>query len=380
MIKRQVLLIVISTAILMVLLYFLNMQNVNRLLMYEFSLKKDLSIKLSQVNDDVRTLSADTSNKLILVVKVRNNSGTPVPMADVSMSVTNNLGSFSPKNIRTDENGEFIVTYIPPALTGEQLGKDGTDITLKAQIKHTEISSTINLKLVRVPVIMVHGYFETSSVFDNMKEYLLSRGFSVNAMNFNSLNGIIASTSELDNYISQQKKYYLSNGFKVNKIDVITHSMGGLLARYYTCNSAYVFKDNIRKIIFISVPQKGSPWASIGTSYFKDQGIKDLIPDSPFLATVLPSLLNKGLNHNIQVGSIMVEYDEVVSPESASLSEWNIKTEVFNIGGNSFTMEMLFNGNLMQAPNHKNILSNKKAFDMVESMLNSNLPYPAVRK
>lgn len=378
--KKQLLWISLSLASLVLMLYFFNYNSVNSLLAYEFSSKADYSLQLTQVCDNVRTLSADTSNKLILVVKVRNKYGSPIPMADIKMTVTDDLGSFVPKNMRTDENGEFIVTYVPSALPGEQLGESGLDIKITAGLKRSDVSSSIDLKLVRVPVLLLHGYFENASVFDNMKEDLINKGFSVNVMDYNSLNGIDSSAKEFDNFISKQTELYAGQGFKVSKYDVVAHSMGGLVTRYYTCGSDYIFKDNIRKILFISVPQKGSPWASIGTTYFKDEGIKDLIPDSRFMSEILPSLLNKGLNNNIQVGSIMVEYDEVVSPESASLSEWNIKTEVFNIGENNFTMEKLFNGNLMEAPNHKSILSNKKAFDMIEKMLNSDLPYPAVRK
>jgi len=107
---------------------------------------------------------------------------------------------------------------------------------------------------------------------------------------------------------------------------------------------------------------------------------KDLIPYSDLFGKILPGMSNKGLNHTIQVGSILGQFDEVVSPESASLEEWNIKTDIFNVGESNFTVDNLFNGNIMEATNHKNILNNKKVFEKVNAMLTSNLAYPDVRK
>lgn len=346
---------------------------------FELSPKSQLLIRLSQINEDIKTVSAESSSTLVLRVSVRNKQGDPVPGARVSMSVTDRLGSFDPKNFRTDSRGEFLVTYIPPAIPGEQLGKDGKSVTLTGSIGNSDISSSLSVTLAKVPIIMVHGYQENAHVFDNMKEYFLQKGYAVSAIDYSSPTGVVASSNALKDFMSQQKKYYLSKGFYTGKFDLITHSMGGLIARYYSSSLDYLYREDINKLIFISVPHKGSPWASIGATYFTDQGISDLTPDNPLISQILPSMLNKGLNGSIQVGNIMVEYDEVVSPESASLSEWNIKTEVFNVGGSNFSMQNLLSGDLLNAPNHKNILSNKKAFEVVEGMLNTDLPYPAVK-
>ncbi|HEX9061934.1 MAG TPA: alpha/beta hydrolase, partial [Clostridia bacterium] len=240
--------------------------------------------------------------------------------------------------------------------------------------------SADTIKLIRVPVVMVHGYQENVAVFDTMKDYLNGRGFSADAFGYESVKGVISSVKELDAFLSNKTQEYMKTGTQISKYDVISHSMGGLVARYYSCSSDYLTNDNIRKLIFVSVPHKGTPWAAIGTNYFNDQGVKDLIPDGPFISKILPSTLNKGLNNKIEVGNIAVEFDEVVPSENSSLSEWGINTEVFNIGGNNFTFDNIISGNIIQAPNHKNILSNRKSFEAVEKMLNNDLPYPSVKK
>jgi len=53
--------------------------------------------------------------------------------------------------------------------------------------------------------------------------------------------------------LQKQKKDFLSQGILVNKFDLITHSMGGLVARYYSASQNYLKNDDINKIIFLSV-------------------------------------------------------------------------------------------------------------------------------
>ena len=66
----------------------------------------------------------------------------------------------------------------------------------------------------------------------------------------------------------------------------------------------------------------------------------------------------------------------MVSPESASLEPWSIKTELFDVGGDNFTVDKLLSGELAEAANHKDILFNTNIFQRVAQMLGSTLPYP----
>ncbi|MBZ0099217.1 MAG: hypothetical protein K8F30_09040, partial [Taibaiella sp.] len=110
--------------------------------------------------------------------------------------------------------------------------------------------------------------------------------------------------------------------------------------------------------------------------YYSDRGIFDLIPDSDLFTNALPNMKNKGLNDSIQAGSILGQYDEVVSAESASLEEWGIRTELFNVGKNNFTVDKLLSGKIVEAANHKAVLYNKKIFKRVEEMLVTKLAFP----
>jgi uncharacterized alpha/beta hydrolase family protein len=348
--------------------------------------KSKLVLNLTLVNPAVKSVAADPSNEVILKVTVRDPNGNPVPKAPVSLSlegnskVLDNFGRLSASTQRTNNLGEFLVTYSPPEAGREFFLQKQNDIKIVASIKNTEIKSQQSLKLVRNPVVFVHGYQAYANVFENFGEYLKCEGFSSSAVEYKSTNGITEASAILKTFLNKQKMTYLSKGLQVQKFDIVAHSMGGLVTRYYTCSEDFIKENNVRKIIFISVPQKGSPWASLGATFFNDKGVKDLIPENTLLSKLLPGMINKGLNNSIQVGSILGQFDEVVSPESASLEEWNINTELFSIGESNLDFNKLLNGYFSEATNHMNILSNKKVFERVESMLYETLPNPSVKK
>ena len=363
----------------------LGLANIYNLIKYEFSSKKDLKISISNMNPLVKSLSADPDNSLFMKIIVRDNTGVPVPKAKVNISISSSsntekdIGKISEIKFRTDQGGQYIISYKPPQYNKGIFDKDNS-IYINATISGSNISSKQEISLVKPPVILVHGYQAYPFVMENMSDYLISKGFSCSSLEYKSENGVVEGSKSLNKFIQEQKLIYLEKGIQVNKFDIIAHSMGGLVARYYTCSDDYINNSDVRKIIFVSVPQKGCPWAPLAESYFNDVAIKDLMPDSVLLTKTLPGMLNKGLNSKIQIGSILGQYDEVVSQESASLDEWNIKTELFQIGGNSINFDNILKGNFNESTNHMNILSNKKVFKKVENMLHDNLPYPSIKK
>ncbi len=383
-------LIVFIFSLLIILIVFMNnfvsLQELMYYIKYEATKKSELKLSLRLVNPSIKLLACDPSNSLILKADVRDREGRPVNKARVSFSVeasglkAADIGSMLPSEARTDKNGECIVKYIPPSYS-HNLFKEGVpQATLKAEINNGGSASSLSINLTRNPVVLVHGYRAGGYVFENLNEYLSSQGFDCSLFNYDSTNGVVDSSSKLNSFLKETKALCLSKGIQVEKFDLIGHSMGGLVARYYTCSSDYILEHDINKIIFISTPHRGSPWAPIGAKYYSDQGIKDLIPDNALLTRVFPSMLNNGLNNTIQTGSIVGQYDEVVSPESASLEEWNINTEVFFVGETSLNFDNLLKGNFAEGTNHINILSNKKVFEKLQAMLDQQLPYPIQKK
>ncbi|MDP4183276.1 MAG: alpha/beta hydrolase [Bacillota bacterium] len=367
----------IFIAVLLMLIFALLMgyQNLSDYLKYKVFYKNNLIIKLSIANPQVEALSCDSQNFLLLLANVRDIYGNPCSNVPLNFNISSNLGKIYPLSYRTDSTGEAVLKYLPPEQLTTSTGFNPT-VEISAYIYKSILKSSVVVKLIRPPVIMIHGYQEHTDIFDSMKEFLISKSIECMSLNYKSESGVKYGAEELDLFLQKQKINYLRQGIQVNKFDIIAHSMGGLVVRYYTCSKDYVSKSNVNKIIFVSVPHKGSYWATLGSSLYNDQGIKDLAPDNPLITKVLPGLINNGLNNNIQTGSILGQYDEVVTTESASLDEWNIRTQVFNVGENNLTIDNLLNGNILNASNHKNVLFNNIVFEKIEEMLNEKLPFP----
>ncbi len=374
--------------------------------------KAGLNITMNSAAPGIRTITADTENTFIVRVQVRNAEGAPVHGAEVLLeaaadsiapgitktepagSITgatgkndsedagtassapnsNPVGEFSPATGITDAGGGFLAEYTPPSTT------NGVDkVLLKARLPGTDKTASIPIDLIPVPVVLVHGYQASPQIFSGVSAYLKTQGFNPLGFSYDSGKGVISSAAQLSDYLDKIKTDMASNGIQVNRFDLIAHSMGGLAARYYTCSSGYSSKGNVRKLIFVSVPQRGSPFASIGLKYYDDQGMRDLLTESTLYTAMLPSMINGGLNPSIQTGSILGCYDEVVSSESASLSQWNIETELFNVGDSNFTIDKLLSGEILQAANHKLILYNKKVYRRLTQMLTTEIPLPSTK-
>lgn len=359
--------------------------------------KNNLYVYIKPVNENIRTVTADSSNRFILKAEVRNKFGEPVPNVHLRFSVDNNIGILDRNSARTNKLGEVLVTYIPPdtAFSAETLKNQYNDtenfINNVQVIVRASISNKLNIfnifyetrsdkyvfNLVQVPIVLVHGYQSTSDIFTNMISYLNSRGFYTIPFDYNSLEGVIQSANKLKEFLSRQTQVLFLEDIQVKRFDIVSHSMGGIVSRYYSVHEDYIEYSNIRKLIFIATPHKGSHLAHIGAEYFNDQGVKDMMPNSELYQKTFPQMINKGLNPSIQIGNIIGQFDEVVSIESASLPEWEIDTRIFNLGDNKFNVDNLLDVTNSQNAIHKVILNNKKVYEIIVDMLTTTLKYPS---
>lgn len=112
------------------------------------------------------------------------------------------------------------------------------------------------------PVILVHGFWSNPEMWNTMKSYLESEGFYVVNSSYAepysyiagfslSTNGDIKGYSkELSDEIETIRK---ETGAK--KVDLVCHSMGGLVSRWY---STHGYKNDVAKLIMIGTPNHGS--------------------------------------------------------------------------------------------------------------------------
>ncbi len=360
----------------------------------------NLSISLETISKGIGTVAADPDNPLLLKVRVKDAYGRSLPNVTINFSISSTLSelietqndtfdlalnhdiSYQKRDIGTIQyqsgltgpGGIILNAYTPPALN------HGTEeIIITASIDGSEKNSTLMVRIIPVPVVLVHGYQATQEILSGMYEYLSSQGFKTMRINYDSEAGVAAAASELSDYLDRKKAELASDGIQTSRFDLIAHSMGGLVARYYTSNDDYGQRGDIRKLIFISVPQQGSHFASLGQKYFADNSIRDMSEGSRLFTDVFPMMKNGGLNLSIQTAALLGQYDEVVSAESASLTPWGLKTEMFDVGDNNLTVEKLLSGEILNASNHKHILYNGVVFKRIKDMLEQQLPYPSVK-
>jgi uncharacterized alpha/beta hydrolase family protein len=108
----------------------------------------------------------------------------------------------------------------------------------------------------KLPVLLIHGYMEDTSVWNKWIDLLKKDGISAYPITFKQSDDKCGSAAdhakELSNIIGQIKK---ETG--QNKVNIIGHSKGGLDARVYLANNT----QDVANLIMIGTPNAGSPLA-----------------------------------------------------------------------------------------------------------------------
>lgn len=132
------------------------------------------------------------------------------------------------------------------------------------------VAEEIDIEVYRAPVLMVHGLWSNNQAFEDLESSLDGNFFSglyesaflhradysgSNATHFSNNSGV------LPNSINKLIKKVKDTKTSVGKVDVIGHSMGGLLTRLYLKNAAY--NEDISRLITLNSPHSGSQLANL---------------------------------------------------------------------------------------------------------------------
>lgn len=334
-------------------------------------------ISISFADSNIKAVSADSASKVMVVAQVHDLSGTALRNVPVRFSVKSQYGIIVPVCSKTNEFGECLAYFVPKNCLKSGASQEKASLT--ASLNENTASASIELNIVPAPVVLIHGYQSNGSAFANMSRFLSSNNITCIIFEYDSTEGIKKAALSLNSFLLTQKQELLQKGLLVNRFDIIAHSLGGVVSRYYSSSDYYSKNNNVRKLILLGVPNHGSIMASFAENYFKDISIKDLSPQSSIFTKQLPSMINNGLNNKLEVGNIVVENDEVVSMESSGLEEWGIQSEIFNIGKNSLINNIFSDvgdESLYQNSNHQAILNNSAIFNKIFAMLHQQLPNP----
>ena len=194
--------IILIMMILIVFISFIHFEHIYSFLYHTFYNKDGLSIYISFANTQIRSVSSEPSNNVYLKAMVKDSSGKPIPNISIDFINSDGTGDIKPKTSKTNHLGECIATYIPPYYYDIGAGKTSVDIT--ASITGTNKTDRLQVDLVRA-CCFCPWLSGRSGVFDNLNEYLTSKGFSCSSISYDSTQGV-ESASRILMFLHQQKR------------------------------------------------------------------------------------------------------------------------------------------------------------------------------
>jgi pimeloyl-ACP methyl ester carboxylesterase len=162
-------------------------------------------------------------------------------------------------------------------------GQSRTDISVLARVEFTDTSLGLieslrfRLGIEPRPVILVHGWGSTAGAWDHYVDGFLPsiglRGFAVHEMltgggdndGFGWLTNTIDENARvMDEYIQDIVGHPDDGKIRAEQIDVVAHSMGGLISRRYITRHMPYRSVQVRQLIMLGTPNLGSVTAEVG--------------------------------------------------------------------------------------------------------------------
>ncbi len=155
-------------------------------------------------------------------------------------------------------------TYVRYGTSMEEADKTSTERVVNVDLGITDIKPGIKLK--RPPVVLVHGLWAYPGSWKTFEANLNSnRQYLIEKADYGTTNAeaISYNYEEVAERIDFTSDEMTATGYYAPKVNVIGHSMGGLLTKEYCRNNNADCKKRINKFISIDTPHKGSYLANI---------------------------------------------------------------------------------------------------------------------
>jgi len=297
-----------------------------------------------------------------LDLEIRDKNGTPYEWDEGPMSVTGGR-SFMKWDGRVENN--FVNQSNNPYYISLVLRKDEQEVARSASHKIW----------IGRPVILLHGIWKNKEYMESTKLYSsLNNSFNVSSVEYNG--GFIGSmVGDIKQYAGKLDKQIdlIKKETGAGKVDIVAHSMGGLVARWYIQK---ISKNDVGKLIMIGTPNHGSEWSNApraavkfalklyfsGTNVLAEYSLDNLVdmlfaksslaglelaPHSQFLQDLNN---NNGCAYFVEKG----EYDDEISESSryavlsSKYSIWTLgHKHLFGINSPSFEVPWKFEGDFM---------------------------------
>jgi triacylglycerol lipase len=164
----------------------------------------------------------------------------------------------------------------------------------------------------RPPVLLIHGFLGTRGSMIVLERRLIADGATVFSFNLGLLNLRDIRASAI---LIQQKVEAIRAQVRVDKVDIVGHSMGGLIGLYYVKRLGGA--GDVRKLVMMGTPVWGT-WSAVmgvATVGLLSPSSWQILPGSRFLA----DLRRGGLPTGVDVYTIAAERDWVCPPGATVL-------------------------------------------------------------
>jgi triacylglycerol lipase len=172
------------------------------------------------------------------------------------------------------------------------------------------------------PVLFVHGYTSNASAWDNMKSRFVADGWESNRLFAYTFSSTKSNASIAQDVAARVNEIKAATG--AAKVDIITHSMGGLSSRYYLKNLGGT--ANVDDWVSLGGPNHGTTWA-YGCFFFSP--CNQMIPGSSFL-----NQLNSGdeTPGAVNYGTWWSPCDELINPDTSTILSGATNTQTACMG------------------------------------------------
>jgi len=180
-------------------------------------------------------------------------------------------GYFLTKNYQYNGNTITAKLTHPKYLASSYTPFREDDIRIVDITKPSSNLFTIHIQIYRAPVLYIHGFLGNSSTFEAMSSFFKNSNYYPPALNTianygpNSLKGFATNAQVVPQWINTTFFNSLLSGFSAGKVDIVCHSMGGILSRLYLQNNyKNHYSGDINKLITLNTPHSGSQLANWG--------------------------------------------------------------------------------------------------------------------
>lgn len=169
------------------------------------------------------------------------------------------------------------------------------------------------------PILLLHGVIHNRSAFLTLKKQMRSWGWSnIFTLNYSTRHGSLTGmVEELSLKLQQIQKKTCCN-----KIDIIAHSLGGLVARQYMCSAPGA--GHINTLLTLGTAHHGTSASSFLKLFLSGSLAKDLRRDSFYIKNLNQTPIPKGS----RIVSIYSNRDWTVWPTRSALVESERATNI----------------------------------------------------